>query len=188
MVLTSSSCSLSLMKACQAFCRSSCSVDRDCSGKSVLAREVKIGILGSLDSGSTLECDLLGLWMMTISGKAAKTSPHVASLLFAFSYVFAHIKAEWSVTSSILSPSMKGWKHTKLSLAASASLSVAEYLVSADASTLLQYATTLSTGIKVSSQSLLHLGIGRRSSCSLDNFVTSSGTPSPFLYNSCSLL
>src|SRR6266852_2152380 len=138
MVLTSSSRSLSLMKACQAFCRSSCSFDRDCSGKSVLAGEVKIGILGSLVSGSTLECDLPGLWMMTISRKAVKTSPHAANLLFAFSYVFAHVKAEWSVTSSILSPSMKGWKRTRLSLVASASLLVAEYLVLADASTLLQ--------------------------------------------------
>ena len=79
-----------------------------------------------------------GLWIMTISGKAAKTKPQVVSLLFAFSYVFAQVSMEWSVTSSILSPSMKGWKRMRLSFAAKASLSVAEYLVSVEASTLLQ--------------------------------------------------
>ena len=97
---------------------------------------------------------------MTISGKVAKTSPHAASLRFTFSYVFTHVNAEWSVTRSTFSPSMKGWKHTRLSLAANASLSVAEYLVSAGASTLLQYATTLFTGIRVFSQFLSHSGVG----------------------------
>ena len=75
---------------------------------------------------------------MTISGKAAKTKPQAASLLFVFLYVFAQVSTEWSVTSSILSPSMKGWKRTRLSFTAKASLSMAEYLVSAEVSTLLQ--------------------------------------------------
>ena len=52
--------------------------------------------------------------------------------------IFAQVSAEWSVTSGILSPSMKGWKCMRLSFAAKASLSVAEYLVSVEASTLLQ--------------------------------------------------
>ena len=121
---------------------------------------------------------------MTISGKAAKTSPHAVSLRFTYSYVFAHVNAEWSVTRSTFSPSMKGWKRTRLSFATNASCSVAEYLVSAGASTLLQYATTLSTRIRVFSQFSFHSGVGRRSSCSLDSLVTSSGTFSPFLYNS----
>src|SRR5713101_3228451 len=71
---------------------------------------------------------------------------------------------------------------------AKASLSVAEYLVSAGASTLLQYATTRSTGTRVCSQFACHSSIGRQSSWSLDSLVTSSRTFSPFLYSSCNLL
>ena len=146
-VLVSMAHSRSLMKDCHARCSSLCSVDSEGSGRSFLAGEMKLGILGSLDKGSTLEWARPGLWMMAISRKAEKTRPHVASLLFAFSYVFAQVKAEWSAARSTLSPSMKGWKCTRLSLAARASLSVAEYLVSAGASTRLQYATTHFTGI-----------------------------------------
>src|SRR6266852_4473257 len=139
-VFASTASSRSLMKASQVFCSSSCSVVSAGSCKSSQAGEVKVGILGNLDKGSTLEWALPGQCMMTISGKAAKTSPHAASLRFAFSYVFAHVNAEWSVTRSTFSPSMKGWKCTRLSLAANASLSMAEYLFSTGASTLLQYA------------------------------------------------
>src|SRR5580693_651261 len=108
---------------------------------------------------------------MTISGKAANTSPQAASLLLVFSYVFAHVKAEWSVTSSTLSPSIRGWKRTRASLAANASRSVAEYRVSADCKTLLQYATTLSTGTLVSSQLLSQSLIRHLSSNSFDSLV-----------------
>ena len=64
------------------------------SGKLFLDGEMKVGILGSLDNGSTLECIHPGLWIMTISGKAVKTRPQAANLLLAFSYVFAHVRAE----------------------------------------------------------------------------------------------
>jgi hypothetical protein len=99
---------------------------------------MKVGIRGSQDKGSTFEWALPGWWTITSFGKAVNTSPQAASLLFAFSYVFAQVSMVWSVTSSILSPSMKGWKHTRLSLAAKASRSVAEYRVLAGASTQLQ--------------------------------------------------
>ena len=54
-VFASTASSLSLMKASQAFCSSSCSVVSAGSGKSFRAGEVKVGILGNLDRGSTLE-------------------------------------------------------------------------------------------------------------------------------------
>ena len=139
--------SRSLMKSCHRRCSSSCSVESVVLGKSSRAGDTNPGTLGSRDNGSTLEWILPGLCIMTISGKAANTSPQAASLLFAFSYVFAQVNAEWSVTSSTLSPSIRGWKRTRASLAARASRSVAEYRVSAACKTLLQYAITLSTGI-----------------------------------------
>jgi hypothetical protein len=43
------------MKVCQASCRSSCSVDVLELGRSSLAGEIKEGILGNLDRGSTFE-------------------------------------------------------------------------------------------------------------------------------------
>src|SRR6266852_751311 len=52
---TSTAVSLSLMKASQAFCNSSCSVVSEGSGRSFRAGDAKAGILGSLDKGSTLE-------------------------------------------------------------------------------------------------------------------------------------
>ena len=70
--------SRSSMNECQASCSSSCSVDSEDSGRSFLAGEMKVGILGSLDKGSTFECARPGLCIMTISGKAAKTRPHAA--------------------------------------------------------------------------------------------------------------
>ena len=113
-ILTSMPCSHSLMKFCHACCRSSYSVESEGSGRSSLEGEMNVGILGSLDSGLTLECIHPGLWIMTIPGKAVKTSPHAANLQFVFSYVFAQVNTKWSMTSSILSPSMKGWKCTRL--------------------------------------------------------------------------
>ena len=57
----------------------------------------------------------------------------------------------------------------RASLVASTSRSVAEYCVSAKCSTLLQYATTLSTGTSVSSHLVAQFGKGRLSSNSFDS-------------------
>jgi hypothetical protein len=122
-------------KCNHACCKSSYSIESQGSGRSSLDGKMKVSILGSLDNRLTLECIVPGLWIMTNSEKVANTKPQAASLLFAFSYVFAQVRAKWLVTSSILSPSMKGWKRTRLSFTARASLSVAEYQVSAEANT-----------------------------------------------------
>ena len=93
-VLAFTACSHSLIKPCQACCKSLYLVESEGSGRSFLEGEMKVGILGSLDNGSMLECILPGLWTMTILRKAMKTRPQAASLLFAFSYVFAQVNAE----------------------------------------------------------------------------------------------
>ena len=93
-VFTFTAYSHSLIKLCQACCRSLYLVESEGSGRLSLDGEMKVGILGSLDNGLMLECILPGLWMMTILGKATKMRPQPASLLFTFSYVFTQVNTE----------------------------------------------------------------------------------------------